>query len=64
MKDTLEQYLNANQLAQSLGISRGAIYSLMRKGIIPPGLKIGRSRRWSIKDIQATLQAMKGAINP
>ena len=60
MEENLEQYLNANQLAQSLGLSRSAIYGLMRKGELPHGIKIGRSRRWSIKDIQATLQTMKG----
>ena len=60
MEETLGQYLNASQLAQSLGLSRSAIYHLKREGKLPSGVKIGRSRRWSVKDIQATLQAMKG----
>lgn len=39
-------YLNARQLADRLGVTVQTVYNLIREGIIPSGVKIGKSRRW------------------
>ena len=39
-------YLNARQLADRLGVTVQTVYNLIREGIIPAGVKIGKSRRW------------------
>lgn len=58
----LETYLTANELASSLRMSRRHVYSLVKRGILPKGVRLGHSRRWSVNDIQTALESMKGEM--
>lgn len=52
------QYLSALELSQALSVSRSCILSLAQRGILPTGIKIGRSRRWRLTDVQETLNRL------
>lgn len=56
-------YVNAVTLAKSLGISKVTLYNLIKHGELPPGVKIGRCRRWSVAQVSAWLdgKTQKGA---
>ena len=49
------QYLSAIQLSQALSVSRSCILSLAQRGILPAGIKLGRSRRWRLDDVKRVL---------
>ena len=55
----LGEYLTANELAKSLRVSRSCIYGLVRRGVLPSGLKLGHIRRWPLSAVQQALDAMK-----
>ena len=55
----LGEFVTATELARTLKMSRSCIYGLVRRGILPSGLKLGHCRRWSLSDVQQALQAMK-----
>ncbi len=48
-------YVNAVTLAKSLGISKVTLYKLIKNGELPPGVKIGRCRRWSVAQVNEWL---------
>lgn len=52
----LDTYLNSKQLSKALGLSRSGIFSLVRRGILPKGILIGRSRRWNMAELQTFLK--------
>ena len=52
------QYLSAIQLSQALSVSRSCILSLAQRGILPAGIKIGRSRRWRLDDVKRVLNQL------
>ena len=56
MSAELDRYITANELAEMLRVTRGAVYSFVRRGILPPGIKLGNSRRWSLSEINKTLK--------
>lgn len=67
MNNEIGQYLSAKELAEILGISKSCFFALVRRGVLPKGVRIGHSRRWAASDIERALQdmalqAMKGAI--
>lgn len=51
-----DEYISASQLGQMLNLSRGSIYSMRRKGILPEGKRIGGVRRWSMAELNAFLK--------
>ena len=48
VKTMLEEYVTAVTLAKSLGISRVGLYNMVKRGELPAGVKIGKSRRWRV----------------
>lgn len=50
-----DEYISASQLGQMLNLSRGAIYTMRRKGDLPEGVKIGGVRRWSMSELHRFL---------
>lgn len=56
MNNELDSYVDAATLARTLGVSRSGLYQLRKKGIMPCGVQLGRSRRWSVAEIQNWLQ--------
>lgn len=55
----LGTYLNAEQITKSFGICRTSIFALTKRGEFPKGIKIGRSRRWALSEVQAWLDSKK-----
>ena len=60
--DKLDTYVNVQQLAKSLGLTKGSVYGLVRQGVLPAGVKLGRSRRWAVREVNAWLNGQKGVI--
>ena len=52
-------YLSATQITRAFGICRSGIFALMKKGLFPVGVKIGRCRRWSLSEVQEWLKRQK-----
>ena len=60
MTHELDRYVTASDLAKSLGIARSSLYSFIRQGLLPRGIRLGRSRRWRIADVRAWLEEKGG----
>lgn len=54
------RYIDAKTLAQQLGISKVGLLLLCRKGQFPPGVRIGRARRWSVEEVKEWLSRKGG----
>lgn len=46
-------------LTRALGLSRSSLYSKIRQGLFPSGIKFGASRRWLASDIIAWLEQQR-----
>ena len=57
----LDSYVDAATLAHSLGVSRSGLYQLRKKGLLPGGIQLGRSRRWAVKEIHDWLSRKTNA---
>ena len=51
-----DSYIDIRALQAALGFSRAGIIGLCKKGQLPGGFKVGRSRRWAVSEIQAWLE--------
>lgn len=51
-----DQYVTAMQIAEMLNLSRGSVYTMRKKGILPEGKKIGGVRRWNMAELQSFLK--------
>jgi predicted DNA-binding transcriptional regulator AlpA len=49
--------VDADGLARLLGIGRTAVFDGLSAGRIPSGFRIGRCRRWSVKEVEEWLAA-------
>lgn len=49
-------YVKASELARRLGVTVKTIYNLMNSGIIPRGMKFGKSRRWDWQEVDDFLK--------
>lgn len=49
-------YISANEIARMLNLSRGTVYHMRRRGILPEGKRIGGVRRWNMAELQAFLK--------
>ena len=56
MSNELDTYVDAATLARTLGVSRSGLYQLRKKGIMPCGIQLGRSRRWSVREVRTWLE--------
>ena len=50
-----KSYITASEVAQILQVTRSTVYNLVRKGILPAGIKLGHSRRWKLSEVKAAL---------
>ena len=51
-----DTYISANQLGRMLNLSRGTVYTMRKRGILPEGRRIGGVRRWSLTELQSFLK--------
>lgn len=54
--EALDIFVNARELAQNFKLSRSGIFNLIKRGNFPEGIKIGRCRRWKLKEIQTWIE--------
>lgn len=59
MKYVDDRLRNAEELAEYLGLCRASIYNLLADGM--PSIKIGRSRRFRLSDVERWLEARQVA---
>lgn len=55
-----QRLLKIEDLAELLGLSQPTIRRLAHAGKIPPGVKLGRSRRWRQSDLNAAIIDLTG----
>lgn len=53
--------LDAKDAAYYLSVSRGHFYALVSRGVIPPPLKLGRSARWSVAQLDSVIEKLSSA---
>ena len=53
-----EVYVTMNDLTAMLKISRTGILGLIKQGTFPQGIKLGKSRRWPLSEIQECLHSL------
>ena len=51
-----DTYVSANEIARMLNLSRGTVYTMRKRGILPEGRRIGGVRRWSLTELQSFLK--------
>ena len=56
MNGITEKYISASEIARMLNLSRGSVYTMRKKGILPEGKKIGGVRRWNMAELQSFLK--------
>ena len=59
LPEGLDTYLNVKHLKEALGISRAGLNTLIKSGEFPAGIKIGRSRKWGLSEVQAWIASKK-----
>ena len=47
------QFFTTKQLAERYGLSKAGITNLANSGKFPTGIRLGRSRRWPVEDVEA-----------
>ena len=57
-----EKFINAEQLAQVLGISKSGVFALVNRGYLPSGYRLGHCRRWLLSEVRKWLDAQKGIL--
>lgn len=56
-----QRYFDVKDLAKRYGVSRVSIYNRAKSGVLPKGIKFGRSRRWSLEEIEEAEKHFKQA---
>jgi len=59
-----DQFVNMTFITRLLGVSDKWIYQLIKDGIFPKPIKLGRSSRWLQSEVEAWLQARIDASRP
>lgn len=55
MTTEIEGYVTVKEIAELLRVSRSTLYALIQRGKFPLGVKIGHSRRWSVRELKEYL---------
>lgn len=56
MNGITDKYVSASEIAKMLNLSRGTVYVMRKKGILPEGKRIGGVRRWNMAELQSFLK--------
>lgn len=54
-----DRLLTGKEVADIFGIHHVTVWRSVREGKLPPPLKLGRSARWPMSDVQALLGRMR-----
>ena len=55
------RYLNVNEVARYLGVSRMTVYNMVRDEQLPQGRKFRGVRRWDFEELKEFLKGVKNA---
>ena len=58
----MTEFVTANELAKALRISRCGLYALVKRGELPSGFRLGRSRRWDMSQVREWLDERSKGI--
>jgi len=59
----METYLRVSNVAKKLDVSKSTIYRFVKKGLIPPPIRLSTGTSvWSVSDIDAFIEKMRGAL--
>ena len=48
--------MNADEICEALGISKGTLWELQRRGEFPPAIRVSARRRgWKVEDVESWL---------
>ena len=47
----MERFLTINEVVNIVGFKKSTIYKFIRNKTFPPPIKIGRSSRWKLSDV-------------
>ena len=48
-----KEFLTYKDMCERYGVQRLTVNNWRKRGIIPPGIKIGRIRRWNVRELEA-----------
>ena len=57
----MSNFLTMKELAAQLKVTKTTLFSLMKRGQFPAGIRIGRCRRWNIDEIDRWAEAQQEA---
>lgn len=46
-----ERFLKVGELAERYGLTKNAIFKMVRRGAFPAGVRFGGARRWSLSQL-------------
>ena len=52
-----EKILTIRELSTRYGVTTATIHNLLKRGAIPCGFRVGRSRRWKLSELEAWEQS-------
>ena len=55
----MDKYVNSQELAEYLGVSRMTVYNMLKDGQIPQGTKLRGAHRWNLDDVREFLKGKK-----
>lgn len=59
-----ELLIRPRSLAQQLGIGHSTLWRWVKKGILPPPIRIGGIAGWRYKDIEELVESARSSSNP
>ena len=52
----MARFININEVAEYLGLSRMTVYNMVKDGQLPQGRKFRGARRWDIEELKSFLK--------
>lgn len=56
--NNLDPLLSIGEVLAVVGVSRSSVYAMIQRGAFPPGVKVGRARRWRRSEIATWLDTL------
>lgn len=53
------EFLTVTDVAKRYSISRSSVFNFYKKGLIPKGITFGKTRRWSLEELEAFEQGKR-----
>ena len=63
IKEMIQQHLTRSDITKRYGVCQATLYNWLRAGKFPQGLKIARTRRWTLAEIESWEKTEKEVNN-